>query len=430
MKCVACGTDNNLQDRTANRGRCKNCNHQFAFDPKSGSRFTDMFFKNSLDLISVNGNLYYTPKQLTYLLERRLKPQSIKPGGCLFLYIILLLVFASAGPFSFLIVSGLFCWNAWRQSNSSRNNMSLRRSYIKAFRFTGFFILGVGIAISFLLPLQPTVAFISLVASSGLGLLAIYLANTKSEKDICQPQHFSLSQRQVDQWMERWTRYNTVDKMLPSQVQQPTEAEEISSEITSYSFDRVVVCDNNEIAHLLIINNFHFEHNCAVLSIRGYPGGIFNTVLEMLKRNPDLKVYAFHDATPSGVSLAHLLRTDPLWFGGTNITVYDLGLLPHHVFASRNMFVRNESDLSTQAKQIPGEVRRSLSNEELSWLEAGNYVELESFTPQRLLNILSNGIARSRTTLSGQIESGGSSIYNPDEGTRVASAITFSESFG
>ncbi|WP_413168030.1 hypothetical protein ACL6C3_15055 [Capilliphycus salinus ALCB114379] len=430
MKCVVCGTDNNLQDRTANRGRCKNCNHQFTFDPKSGSRFTDIFFKNCLDLISANGTLYYTPKQLTYLLEKRLNRKSIQPGVSLFLYIILLAIFSFTGPFSFVIVSSLFCWNAWRQSNSSRNNISWRRFNLQALRFAGFFIIGIGIFLSFQVSLQPLAAFGLLAASSALGLLAIYLANTRlSGKEIYTAQSSLLSQRQVDEWMERWTRYNTVDKMLPPSVQQPT-AGEINSEITSYSFDRVVICDHNEIAHLLIMNNFHFEHNCAVLSIRGYPRRIFNTVLEMLKRNPDLKVYAFHDASPSGVSLAHLLRTDPLWFGGTNIVVYDLGLLPRHVFQSRNMFIKHESDFSTQAKQIIGEVRRSLSDEELDWLEAGNYVELESFTPQRLLNILSNGIARSRTTLSGQIESGSSSIYDPDEDIRVASTITFSESFG
>ncbi len=46
-----------------------------------------------------------------------------------------------------------------------------------------------------------------------------------------------------------------------------------------------------EIAQLLIANNFDFENNYAVLSITGYPENIFSTVMEILRRNPDLKIY-------------------------------------------------------------------------------------------------------------------------------------------
>ena len=67
-----------------------------------------------------------------------------------------------------------------------------------------------------------------------------------------------------------------------------------------------MVCDSDSIAQMLIANNFHFENNCAVLSIAGYPQSIFSTVLDMLRRNQSLKVYALYDATPAGVSLSEL----------------------------------------------------------------------------------------------------------------------------
>ncbi len=35
MKCINCGTDNNLRDRTANQGQCIQCQHPFAFEPTS-----------------------------------------------------------------------------------------------------------------------------------------------------------------------------------------------------------------------------------------------------------------------------------------------------------------------------------------------------------------------------------------------------------
>ena len=55
MKCVNCGADNNLKERTANQGRCKNCNHTFAFEPNSADikyKFSDPFFQNIINDIS------------------------------------------------------------------------------------------------------------------------------------------------------------------------------------------------------------------------------------------------------------------------------------------------------------------------------------------------------------------------------------------
>ena len=79
----------------------------------------------------------------------------------------------------------------------------------------------------------------------------------------------------------------------------------LESDIGDYSFDRAVICDRARTVDLLLANNFHFENNCAVLSVDGYPQGPFETVRTMLKRNPRLQVFALHDATLAGCGLAH-----------------------------------------------------------------------------------------------------------------------------
>lgn len=78
MKCIQCGTNNNLRDRTNNRGRCKNCNHPFAFEPTSMEdfKFTDPFFAKVLNDISANNTLFFTPKQFLYFLDLRLKKKA------------------------------------------------------------------------------------------------------------------------------------------------------------------------------------------------------------------------------------------------------------------------------------------------------------------------------------------------------------------
>ncbi|MBD0395485.1 MAG: hypothetical protein ICV52_16980 [Microcoleus sp. C1-bin4] len=171
----------------------------------------------------------------------------------------------------------------------------------------------------------------------------------------------------------------------------------VSPDVSAYSFDRLVVCDRSEIAQFLIANNFHFENNCAVLSITGYPQNIFDTTMEMLRRNPDLKVYALHDCTPRGIGLVDHLRTSPNWFSDSSAIIIDIGILPRQIIAAGDtMFVLTSDSSARDAVQLPPAIRQDLSAEELEWLDLGNYVELESFSPQKLIQILNRGIAGSR----------------------------------
>ncbi len=75
---------------------------------------------------------------------------------------------------------------------------------------------------------------------------------------------------------------------------------------------------------------------------------------------------------------------------------FDIGLLPRQILASKGMFVQSSTESAGAARQLPSEVRKELSAAEIAWLEAGNYVELESFSPKRLIHVLNHGIARSR----------------------------------
>ena len=109
----------------------------------------------------------------------------------------------------------------------------------------------------------------------------------------------------------------------------PESPRPLPADVPEYSFDRAVVCDRSETVDLLLANRFHFENNCAVLSVDGYPPQAFETVRAMLKRNPKLVVYALHDATLEGCSLARRLATSPAWFLG-GARVIDVGISPRH----------------------------------------------------------------------------------------------------
>jgi DNA-directed RNA polymerase subunit RPC12/RpoP len=418
MKCVKCGTDNDLRDRTTNQGRCKSCNHPFVFEPSAVTdtkfKFTDPFFAKVINDISDDNRLYFTPKQLFYLLDRRLNARVFNPVGfigcgfiSIFFIIIAVIIAQGFGLLPLLAIIAITV--GFTATNNRKANSKFRRKTARILQVLGGIILIAGMIISLSLN-----SFFWFVFSVILGMSSIYLGYRQLNRINDIGQSFFISQSQFDGWINRWKQINTIEKMLPFPREEST-ANSISTEISAYSFDQVVICDNAAIAQMLIANNFHFENSCAVLSITGYPESIFSTVLEMLRRNPDLKVYALHDASPRGVSLVHNLRTSSDWFLNSNTVIYDLGLLPRQVFSSESVFIRNSTESAQAAKQLPEEVRRDLTSEELKWLDAGNFVELESFSPQRIMRVANQGIAKSQAPDSSDslilIDSGADSVY-------------------
>lgn len=437
MKCIQCNTDNKLKDRTANMGRCKSCSHAFAFEPTSmtGKKFTDPFFAKVITDISANNTLFFTPKQFLYLLERRLKPKplGITGGGCLYLFsgalIAILINFTLSrwlGNIAFIITAILFnciwIYCLFSSSNSQTLNNKDRQDGAIGLQLLGVFILIAGVLLSL-----PANSFVGYASATLLGLTSLWLGIWQKRKIARNPSTpntsvMSISAAQMQGWLEQWMRANgSIAKLLP--MPQTLAASSIpSSDVTAYSFDRVVVCDNDAIANMLIANNFHFENNCAILTISRYPQNIFEITMQMLRRNSELRVYALHDCNPVGVSLVHQLRTNPDWFPDHNIAIIDVGLLPRQITAAKpGIFIQTLPDSAQAAQSLPSEVRQGLSTAELEWLDAGNFVELESFTPQKIIQILQRSISTNREI---DVEDGGL-IFLGDSGTSIYAVESF-----
>lgn len=389
MKCINCDTDNNLKERTINVGKCKNCGHQFVFDPKAGSPFSDVAFKKYIEYISGPRNVFFTRKQLIYFLERKL--YKIPTWNFYVLIIVFIILYCVAISFSIpIIFSVMALMTLLPEINSQKQAMSHRKIKARFLQFLG----GVEILISVMFLLRYVTStefpgFVFFLVSVAIGLFMIYRGGRVCQNlgDIKDP--FSIELTELDSWLNNWSRVNgQLDKLLPSFNQQHTRSF-INPDITSYSFDRLIVCDNAAIAQFLIANNFHFDHNCAIVSITGYPKDIFATILDMVKRNPKLVVYAVHDASIPGVSLAHHLQNTPQWFQNTTASIYDVGLTPQQVLNSKGFFIRNSPTSEAKLQPITPEIRATLSPKEIAWLEAGNLVELESLPPGKLLQILS-----------------------------------------
>ena len=192
MKCINCGTDNKLKDRTATKGRCIKCNHPFVFEPTSmgTAKITDSMFSKTLADISASYTLYFTPKQLLYFLDSRVRKKAFQPIGFWFLYLFLnVWVTGFVGGFtaafipnSVLVVNLVYqagtIWYLFNNTNSSRLNNASRKASAKTLQRLGVVILVVGISASlFVLNSFPVFSIVVI-----LGLLSIFLGTRQLGK--------------------------------------------------------------------------------------------------------------------------------------------------------------------------------------------------------------------------------------------------------
>jgi multisubunit Na+/H+ antiporter MnhG subunit len=411
VKCINCATDNNLKDRTGNMGRCKSCNHPFAFEPTAmapNTKLTDPFFAKLITDISANNTLFFTPRQLYYLLDKRLRSRfsrvhiatnPVASFGC-GSFIVAFIIFWVSGffrqspnlvaPIIVSLYATAMVLMISQSALSTQLNRRNRQRSITTLKILAGILLLVGLPVSIIFQTPVGIIF-----SIGLGIASVWLSWDCQRQQSKIFEKFSIEKTQFDVWLERWNSINqSSEKILPPPQTASLPAAP-NPEVTAYSFDRLVVCDTPEIAQLLISNNFHFENNCAILTIDGYPQSIFETTMGMLSRNPALKVYALHHCSPTGIKLMRRLRADT-WFPNPEIPIIDVGILPRQIMNNIDVMTPQSSSSAQTAQQLDPDLRASLTTEELAWLDAGCYLELESFPPQKLIQILQRAINESR----------------------------------
>lgn len=393
MKCINCGTDNNYRERTANNKRCKQCQHPFAFEPKTMGtyKFSDRFFQKVIATISNNNTIFFTRKQLAYALDKKLKTKQVLKQSSMFwvTYVVVNLFFW--GFFQnfaiVLIISTITLVSTIANFGKRINNYQIRRRLLYRAILLGIITLVVGIIVS-------TVIYNSfgvLVISTLIGIWSIYFSYSQFNKITDFPQFTLYKLSEFTEFITSWEQANgAIAKMLTLPSEELFRREEAN--VSNYSFDKLIVTEENAIAYFLITNNFHLQNNCAILSINGYPTNVFNTILNMARSNPNLIVYAIHNASPRGIRLIDNLSKSEQWFARENITILDLGIAPRQVLKNPQFFIKQASSLATETQQLSPTIKNSLLPEEIAWLNKGNYVELESFSPQKLLRILAKGI--------------------------------------
>jgi hypothetical protein len=324
VKCIRCQHDRKYKDRKD--GACPKCRHRFAFEPRHGAKLTDQAFQHAIDRVSGNGTLRWGAEHLYYELGRRMRPRF------------------------------------WLRTRSSQ--------------IVGIVVAAIGLVVTYQLGLVFMLGFLLIVG----GLIALQWRRSRTRT-------IGLEEHQFRHMLATWSRTHGQPEGLIVRPSLPAGSRSrrlLEADIADYSFDRAVICDRARTVDLLLANNFHFENNCAVLAIEGYPPGPFETVRTMLKRNPKLRVFALHDATVAGCTLAHRLTSDPAWFAG-QVPVTDVGLRPGHAGPFRGLW------LPAAIPHVP--LDGGIKPAEAEWLQQ-YALELAAIRPDQVLKRLFRAMNR------------------------------------
>jgi hypothetical protein len=328
MKCIHCEANATYKSRISSGGRCPSCQHAFAFEPKTDALgVSDGLFARAIKDVSGDGTLFFTQKQLYYEFNRRiLKRKTLACGTP-----------AALLGLGFLIAN--MPHSSWK--------------------------MGAGIAIASL----------------------CFMATPRPTSKSTSPLYTRVTEPQFLSYLQKWEKaHGKIERLLATP--QRLEPKPLDfADVTAYSFDRVLVTEHATTAAMLVANNFHFENNCAILSLDGYPSDRFHTILAMLRRNPQLKIFYLHDATQHGIKAIHTLR-EPHWFPDASLRIIDLGLRPLHAQKGNMILRKGTPQPFTSTKPT------AITAQEIAWLETGNYAEIESVRPAKLMRAVYQGFAQ------------------------------------
>ena len=265
MKCPKCS-----YNQRATAGQiCGQCQYRFTFNPKTDG-MTDGRWLALINSVSGSGTYHFTANQLFTTHCR--KSGKSRAKGC----------------FAQLFI-GLFL-AVWVPGFASGISDSTDHSF-------GAVFLRIGLLMLF-------------------GWLLVRNNRNPGVKNAADHQEFA---RQ----MARWEADHPSEKLLtePTLHQPPPEWSE--GDIYDYGVEGLLIVDEDRLVDLLVLNGFHAEQRCAVISKTGYPSYVLPHVKKSLKARSNMPVFVLHAATIEGRKLPYIVKD--LDLGVTDHPVIDLG---------------------------------------------------------------------------------------------------------
>ncbi len=151
------------------------------------------------------------------------------------------------------------------------------------------------------------------------------------------------------------------------------------NDLTLYGLPKILICETDEIAQMLRVNQFHLQTPCAVLSLKEATP-IPESFQKMLANAENPQVYFLHNANlPTFMLISILRQTIEM---KEDITLRPIGLRPIH--AMRLHLFANK----TEPQNFDFSEFIYLNNAEKKWLLDGHSAEVSAISPVRLMRVL------------------------------------------
>lgn len=130
--------------------------------------------------------------------------------------------------------------------------------------------------------------------------------------------------RHLKIWIEK---KGTPERMVTEPTLHSPPPEWNDADIYDYGVEKLLIVQRKIMVDMFVLNDFHAEQRCLVMSAGGYPDYILPRAKKAISDNPDLPVYYLHDATEEGVESSERFRSSGI-LGDTIRNFIPLGLFP------------------------------------------------------------------------------------------------------
>lgn len=163
----------------------------------------------------------------------------------------------------------------------------------------------------------------------------------------------------------------------------PSVTADLYRKLEDVSFDnfypeKALIVEDPDYAVLLLLNNFHLENNCLILSVDKKPHGSFQYLQDRLKADEPMPVFLLHDASQTSSLYLNSIVSDPSW----NLSmgqITDLGLNSNELANSRIGTWYHSKSHHVQTHRNNPEYIRSMIND--GWRFPVDAMPLQKFKP-------------------------------------------------
>lgn len=326
---------------------CNQCKYRFALNPKEPPGLSDGAMAGVVRRLSGPDGLYFTMDQLR-LGVWRVMAQKAKLPGCLVL----------------------------------------------------FFAVFIGFPLSFLAEILGLPVFLGFILGAVIAFLGIRMLNRRSPKVV---------RGAMEQAIQVYLSAHPVENLVDGARLRGLTHSEVDEELIQYAPERILIVQHDDIADMLILNRFHFDHKALVVSAQKYPEAAFMAAQKFLLAHSDLPVLVAHDASEDGLRVVARLRKDGAW-NLAERPVTDLGIHPKDIqkLARPVWLPELKADPSATAK-IP------VGGDAFERVKSGYRLPLASAPPRSMMGALSvaavAGLALLTPELAERIEASGGASY-------------------